>query len=322
MTGQGEYSFTRYLAAKVTVDDRALNRHVWDTLEAQLPRQSLIEPLRVLEIGAGIGTMVERMVDWGLLRYAMYTAIDSQARNVEHAGRRLAGWARGKGVGEGLHSSRVDGGQREPRGNTGVMVVQGEDLRVEVALKAVDLYDFADREKEKRQWDLLVAHAFLDLVDVSSTLPVLFSLLKPGGMFYFTIVYDGLTVLEPEVDSAFDALVLELYHRTMDERVTNGRPSGGSRTGRHLIDHLRASGAGVLAAGSSDWVVIPGESGYPGDEAYFLHFIVRTIHQALIGHPGLEAARFEGWISERHAQVERGELVYIAHQMDFVGRVP
>ena len=28
------------------------------------------------------------------------------------------------------------------------------------------------------------------------------------------------------------------------------------------------------------------------------------------------------WVAERHAQIEQGTLVYIAHQLDVLGRVP
>jgi hypothetical protein len=42
---------------------------------------------------------------------------------------------------------------------------------------------------------------------------------------------------------------------------------------------------------------------------------------ALRNHPALEQVRFDRWITERHAQIERGELVYIAHQLDFLGQV-
>jgi hypothetical protein len=37
-----------------------------------------------------------------------------------------------------------------------------------------------------------------------------------------------------------------------------------------------------------------------------------------MGHAELNAAAFINWLQERHAQVECGELVYIAHQMDFL----
>src|SRR5262249_9484522 len=111
-------------------------------------------------------------------------------------------------------------------------------------------------------------------------------------------------------------------HQTMDRRLIAGKPSGDSRTGRHLFAHLRAAGAEVLAAGSSDWVVFASANGYHADEAYFLHFIIHTVHSALTGHPDVDPGRLADWIAQRHAQVEQGTLVYIAHQLDVLGRVP
>ena len=54
--------FVRYLAAKQTVDDRALNAHVYETLRAALPPG----PLDVLEVGAGAGAMLDRLATRGL----------------------------------------------------------------------------------------------------------------------------------------------------------------------------------------------------------------------------------------------------------------
>jgi hypothetical protein len=108
----------------------------------------------------------------------------------------------------------------------------------------------------------------------------------------------------------------------MDERVVDGHFSGHSRTGRRMFAYLEAAGAEIAAAGSSDWVVFPRHDRYPADEAYFLHFIIDTIAGALHGHPELERHLFEAWIAQRHAQIEGGTLVYVAHQLDFCGRVP
>ena len=66
----------------------------------------------------------------------------------------------------------------------------------------------------------------------------------------------------------------------------------------------------------------PAPRGILGDEAYFLHFIIHTIGTALRGHPELDPVRLLSWITQRHAQIEAGSLVYIAHQLDFLGRVP
>ena len=122
----------------------------------------------------------------------------------------------------------------------------------------------------------------------------LLSRLAPGGLFYFTLNFDGATILEPPIDPDLDALIEALYHRTMDTRHCRGRPSGSSRTGRRLFGRLKEAGARLIAAGSSDWVVFPGPDGYPGDEAYFLHFIIDTIGQALHGHPELARQPLSG----------------------------
>ncbi len=305
-----EYSFIRYLAAKRAVDDCALNRRVWDSLVNAVSQVSLGEPFRILEVGAGIGTMVERAWEWGLLHgEVVYTALDADSASMAEARRRLLHWAAGRGI------------AATGRGN-GPLLFWDEARRVTVRLEAADLFDFAVRGGDRPAWDLIMAHAFLDLVHIPSTLPLLFGLLRPAGLFYFTLNFDGLTILEPALDPSLDAQIEALYHETMDKRVADGRPSGDSRSGRRLFGHLAAAGAHILDAGSSDWVVFPHAGSYTADETYFLHFIVHTIYSALAGHPALDPERFSAWVEQRHAQIERGELVYVAHQLDFAGRGP
>jgi len=61
MTQSPPFFFPHYLAAKKSVDDRALNRLVWQRLaNAIAARKAALE---VLEIGAGIGTMAERVAE-------------------------------------------------------------------------------------------------------------------------------------------------------------------------------------------------------------------------------------------------------------------
>lgn len=305
MTNPESYSFSRYLSAKKTVDDRALNRHVWDSLALRLRSRQAAGTLRLLEVGAGIGTMVERMLEWNALSQAHYLAIDQMDENITAANQRLPGWA----ASQGYQALPVAGGWK----------ITGPQRQLQVRFECADVFDFA-ASRPARRWDVLIAHAFLDLLDIPRSLPALFSLLNSGGLFYFTINFDGLTLLEPVIDPVYDEHIQTLYHRTMDERVTGGLPSGDSRAGRHLFEHLRRAGAVLLEAGASDWVVFPTSSGYPDDEAYFLHFIIWTIGQALHSHPDIEPRRFQRWLEERHAQIEGCELVYIAHQIDFLGR--
>ena len=280
-----DYSFARYLAAKKSVDDRALNLYVSETLSNVLAGK---EDLSVLEVGAGIGTMVERLYErQTLLPGTSYLAIDAQANMIETAQERLRPLT--------------------------------EEYALE--LEVIDLLNFLAREQGRRNWDLLIAHAFLDLVNLKTTLPQLIALLKPGGLFYFTINFDGETILYPVIDRELDEQIIALYHRTMDTRMVDGRRSGDSQTGRKMFAHLPAAGAEILDAGSSDWVVYPRAGGYEADEAYFLHYIVHTIARALEGNPDLDRNYFAAWIAQRHAQIEAGTLVYIAHQLDFCGRL-
>jgi SAM-dependent methyltransferase len=300
--------FIRYLAAKKGLDDRSLNRQVWDHLARALRDRSDSAPLRVLEVGCGIGTMVERLLDRGLLTRADYTGIDVEPECIRVATQRLHSYATARQA-----SLTDDSG--------GAMLFSTPAQDVSITLETIDLYDFLERKPEKPAWDLLVAHAVLDLIDLPNALPPLLSRLAPGGLFSFSLNFDGATILEPPIDPDLDALIETLYHRTMDTRRHRGRPSGNSRTGRRLFGRLQAAGAHLIAAGSSDWVVFPGPDGYPGDEAYFLHFIIDTIGRALHGHPELAGSRLQAWIAQRHRQIEARELIYIAHQLDFLGYI-
>lgn len=305
--GPPHLAFVRYLAAKKAVDDRALNRTVWQALGRALAQGPACP--RVLEVGAGIGTMVERAVEWDLLRQADYTALDAEPALLAEARRRLAAWAEGRGW---------RAAPLEPQ----ALRLQGPEHDLTVRFVAQDLADFLAAPPETRAWDLLLAHAFLDLVDLPTTLPPLLSLARPGGLAYFSLNFDGLTVFEPPVDPDLDRQVLHLYHRTMDERRVRGRPSGDSRTGRRLFTHLRALGAEILEAGASDWVVFPRRHGYRPEERDFLEAILETVRGALQGHPELDPEALERWIGARRAQLEAADLVYIAHQVDLLVRVP
>jgi SAM-dependent methyltransferase len=291
--------YARYLAAKTTVDDRALNRHVLAELRRLMPAGAP----RVLEVGAGLGTMAARLMDWGVVGAGEYTLLDADQPLLDHSRRWLRDWAAARG----LRSDLLPDG------------LQVGDLRVRLVHAELGSYLETDHGA---QADVLIANAVLDLVDVPAILPGLFRLLAPGGVYWFTINYDGESIFAP--DHPGDDQVMQAYHRDMDERVRYGRPAGESRTGRHLFHQLRAAGAPALAAGSSDWVVSADPDGsYPADEAYFLRSILSTIQDALRSRPDwVDPADLADWLAVRGRQLAAGELVYIAHQLDFVGRWP
>ncbi len=303
MTSSGEapaaFDYARYLTAKTTVDDRALNRHVLAGLRRLMPAGAP----RVLEVGAGLGTMAARLTDWGVVGAGEYILLDADRELLDSSRRWLSDWA----VARGLRSELLPDGLR--LGDLRVRLVHAELGRyLETPGGALA--------------DVLIANAVLDLVDVPAVLPGLLRLLVPGGVYWFTINYDGESIFEP--GHPLDDQVMRAYHRDMDERVRHGRPAGDSRTGRRLFHHLRAAGAPALAAGSSDWVVSAGPDGnYAGDEAYFLSSILSTVQDALRSREDrVEPADLAGWLAVRRRQLAAGDLVYIAHQLDFAGRSP
>jgi SAM-dependent methyltransferase len=291
--------YARYLAAKTTVDDRALNRHVLAELRRLMPAGAP----RVLEVGSGLGTMVARLIDWGVVGAGEYILLDADRQLLDCSRRWLRDWA----VARGLRSELLPDGLRV--GDLRVRLVHAELVRyLEAAHGALA--------------DVLIANAVLDLVDVPAVLPGLLRLLVSGGVYWFTINYDGETIFEPP--HPLDDQVMRAYHCDMDVRIRYGRPAGDSRTGRRLFHHLRDAGAPALAAGSSDWVVNAGPDGnYPADEAYFLRSILNTIQNALRNRQDwVEPADLADWLAVRGRRLDAGDLVYIAHQLDFVGRSP
>jgi hypothetical protein len=297
--GSMAFGYARYLAAKTTVDDRALNRHVLAELRRLMPAGAP----RVLEVGAGLGTMVARLMDWGAIGGGEYRLLDADRQLLDSSRQWLSDWA----AAQSLRSDLLPDGLRVG------------DLRVRLVHAELGSYLETARGAAA---DVLIANAVLDLVDVPAVLPGLLRLLVPGGIYWFTINYDGESIFAP--GHPHDDQIMRAYHRDMDERFRYGRRAGESRTGRRLFHHLRAAGAPALAAGSSDWVVSAGPDGsYPADEAYFLRSILNTIQNALQNRQDwVEPADLAGWLAERGRQLAAGELVYIAHQLDFVGRSP
>ena len=248
--------------------------------------------------------MIARLVEWRVIERAEYWLLDVDARMLGQSTSWLAGWAERRGY---THEHSPD---------TLHIVGTGVDL----AIRTVpgEIGDVLELGPAPPHADLLVANAVLDLVDVPRTLPRLVELVVPKGLYWFSINYDGETIFQPE--HADDEVFMRVYNRSMDERIRYGRPAGDSKTGRRLFQHLANAGAPAVAAGASDWIVHPRDARYEADEAYFLHHIIFTIDEELRTHSEIDGRALETWVALRHAQVEAGQLVYVAHQMDFLGR--
>src|ERR1700685_3474516 len=135
--------YARYLAAKTTVDDRALNGHVLAELRRLMPAGAP----RVLEVGAGLGTMVARLMDWGVVGTGEYILLGADRQLLEDSRRWLRDWAAARGLRSDLLPDELQVG----------------DLRVR--LEHAELGRDLGAGSETRA-DVLIANAVLDLVDV------------------------------------------------------------------------------------------------------------------------------------------------------------
>ncbi|MCU4924806.1 methyltransferase [Halobacteria archaeon AArc-dxtr1] len=309
-------SMQRYLTAKRTVDDRALNRRVWEAFVDVLDeraRERGDEPVRILELGAGTGTMIARLAAWDALPSGTvrYRAIDRDAASIDHAHEALPAWLESAGYAV----------EETTAGFAALNTCDGEEVdddrqptRLEISLEVADAFTVDATA------DAVVAAAVLDIVDLDRALSAIRDVLVPGGALYAPVTFDGETGFSPSHPA--DDRITRLYHRHMDE--IRDEP-GGSRAGRTLLTALPAAGVDVRAAGGSDWIVRPNsEGGYPADEAAFLEALLSTIDGALAEYPPetLDPADRREWRETRREQLERGELVLVAHHLDVLGLAP
>jgi len=300
--------FQRYLRAKRTVDDRALDRRTVDTLRTQLTARAADTdgPLRVLEIGAGIGTMLARLVEWDVLPAGEihYVAVDIQSENVDAFPAYLREWADGRAVtvADGVSQSTADDAS---------LVLDGDDRRIAVEAVRAEAVGYAAAADG---YDLLIGAALLDIIGRDG-LPTLLDALASGGLYYFPITFDGATRFRPSHPA--DRAVEDYYHRHMDQK-----PGGDSRAGDDVFTRLqRLEGATLLSAAGSDWVVRPVDGAYPADEAAFLRHILDTVERAVGESAGDGFEALDPWMACRREQVAAAELLYCTHQLDFLGRV-
>lgn len=178
--------WVRYLEAKRSVDDRALDRRVWGRLGAELRALGKRE-LEIADIGAGTGTGLERMFTWGLLEgfeRVRYTAVEP---NLELLARSRERWAQ-------------------------------SELPIETTFLSSELDSLSGMD---RCFDLVITHALLDILPLETSLDKLLAMGRRGGLLYCPITFDGETLLEPALEA--DEAVLATYHNTMARRGRTGR---------------------------------------------------------------------------------------------------
>jgi len=293
-----------YLTAKRSVDDRALNRRVLERFAGELAarverRGDGNEVIRILEVGAGTGTMVARLAAWNLLPDRVtYRAVDTNTESLAVAREQVPRWLEAAGYGI------------EHEDEAFVAGADGTTLRVR--------FEEGDAFELRADADAVVAGAFLDLLDLPEGLGRLSDLLAESGLLYAPITFDGLTGFVPA--DPFDRVVEEFYHRHMAEKREQG---GGPTAGRRLLEAVPAVGGEVLGAGGSDWLVRPGTDGYPAEERLVLEFLLGTVVEAVSEFPAdaVDPPELRRWERARRDQLDRAGLTLLAHNLDVLARI-
>lgn len=341
--------YARYLRAKRSVDDRALNLHVLNTLQKHLTNHATSLPntkpqLHVVEVGAGIGEMFLRLHDMNVFsayHSVHYTLVDIKPHLLVEARHVIALLGDPLALNDDpsvsadhltASCSATDSGVHHESGAGSLEDASLSSVTLAgnctVSFHAGDAISFL--AERAATFDLVIASAVLDLWQLDVSLPPILSALDPAGarVYYFPINFDATTDFFPPTSEGptFDSAVEQAFHRAMGTRLTAGYTTQAAHTGRRLIPTLASIGSPVKTAGASAWIVSPQSDpsgpAYSGDEAFFLSCIIDFIEAtgAESGeHPFCSREAFARYIAYRRNQIVKAELIYIAHNIDVFG---
>jgi SAM-dependent methyltransferase len=298
--------FERYLAAKASVDNRALDRRVLERAREDLSA----EPTpRVLEAGTGTGAFLRRVLGWEAVPDCTYVAVDTDPDLLATARDLTLDRAQEAGFEASVvdpDETALDRSLDRAEATTVAALRLRGPARIDVRLVAGDAVAVA----EAGEWDWLVAQAFVDLL-TPDAVDRLVSGVRRGGGVYFPITFDGGTAFVPERPA--DAPVLDAYHATMADPPDRL----GATAGRRLLALLPERGIELDAVGGSDWVVTPHDGAYPADEDYFLEVVVDTVADAVRGRVASETV--ESWLDARQGERAERQLRFVARNLDLYG---
>jgi SAM-dependent methyltransferase len=301
--------FQEYLEAKRLVDLQCLNRSVLTDFVTRI--ESLRDP-SILDLGTGTGLIIRKLAEMQLKGDAYIAGVDIDQRSCHAAVSLIEDDITHTGF------RRVEKDRQKDPCSCGFIRAQSGGLQLCIDIRIGDaLAPGTPWLPGDAAFDAVTANSFLDLMPLKDIVMVIRGLLKPGGLLYATINYDGMTTLLPlSSDTEFEADLLDNYNRSMDMRRIRGKVSGGSRTGSRLFGVLIEEGFALLKWGCSDWIVVPEQGRYKRGEEIFLRAIIRMIYDEGLKGGRLKREKLDRWLSERVAALEDGRLAFMNHQID------
>ena len=297
-------TYTEFLEAKSDIDRRSMNLRVWQSFVNRLERKNKEEAIRLMEVGAGTGYMALQLFEALDCRHIVYSAVEIDHSNMQRMIENLRYWA----VANNCRVEDQDGALRmsKPCGQ-----------KIEVRCILDDILRYSEQDHGNNVYDALIGKAVLDLFDVDDYLLAIGDLVKPGGLLYFPITFDGVSQFVPSLNEEEDNLIQHIYHLSMDERAGDAFTGKRSQTGRYMLTLHLQKGINIVEIGSSDWLVMPDTSGqYSEGEYLFLHYILNLYEKELARSSRIDSEKAHTWCKIRRHQIEKGELIYIVHQWD------
>ena len=178
------FDYVKYLDAKKTIDDRSLNTEVWREFSSWLVAlKNQKESLQIMEIGAGIGTMIERLLDASLLGNCCYTALEPEASFKQAAKHRLQRWAE-------LHQIKFTELTEDS------WLLRGGEIQLNIKWFVEQAENIGILFKDG-SFDLLLSHAVIDLLPVPDIMPIILRKLRNQGAYYYSLNFSGSTKFYP-----------------------------------------------------------------------------------------------------------------------------
>lgn len=294
-------AFAEFLQAKYALDHRSLNPDVWRSFVNEL---SGIDSLEWLDVGTGTGAMLRRILQIKHNGTMRLTGLDMESGLLAIAENEIAAILESKGF---AIEKRIGHLSAE----------RGAD-HIDFKPVCMPLSEF---RSAPNRYDVITAHAFMDLVPLRQTLAGFHDGLKPGGLFYTTINYDGETVLFPPYpDGEFEDVLLQTYDASMEMRRLNGSETGGAKCGRRLYGELLNAGFEIVRYGSSDWNITPCDGAYRDDDQVVLDRLLGWIASEGRNDPALDPEKLDRWLTCRRRQRQERTLGIIVHQIDILAR--
>lgn len=346
LASEMQIDYVRYLQSKVPVDDRALNPDVLATFERTLRSSAKQDVLRVVDIGAGIGAMLFRLLKikgvfdkYGAVEYTLVDVKEDVLMKARELLLRISNESDERRI------SVAKGKDRMPLINDGNSVHHsGLQETIEQALPKIEdvtvpgttpLYvHFAHEDaltfllKNAGKFDVAISAAFLDLYSLDVIIPIVRESFDSSSAikgFYFPITFDGITSFSPVDQNLVDDwdTIIEFFHVSMSTGVVGGQKIPRAHSGRSLAAAIQQAGGRVSAIGSSVWTVQSDvKSGaYSEDEGYFFKCIfqfIKSVESEEL-YDKVPRNRVEVVFDAMSRLISSGNMRYEAHNVDVCG---